>query len=173
VIRNLFKEVPQKPRFGILGARLPEAYQLTIPKVKKPVAVLGPYTTACGGCDRLIPFSIIPDLILKYAKEGHVIFEGVIVASIYGQIGTLMEQFKKDAVFLFLDTSLEDCISRVRARREDRTDLREFNPTHLTTKYRATQRVHDKVKTDGIMRAETVSTEDAHKVLIKLLQGAK
>ena len=174
VIRALFAESSKpKPKFGILGARLPEAYELTLPKIKKPVYVLGPYTTACGGCDRLIPFDIIPPLITKYAEKGHVIFEGVIVASIYGQIGTLLEQFKKDAVFLFLDTTLEECISRVKSRREDRIDLREFNPTNLTTKYRATQRVRERVLADGKMRVEAASSTDAHKAIIKLLQEAK
>lgn len=173
VIRALFDECPSKPIYGRLGIRLPEAYKLVVPKCKKPVYVLGPYVTACGGCDRLIPFDMIPDMIRRYAAKGHVIFEGVIVASIYGQVGALMEEFKKESIMLFIDTSLEECIRRVKSRRADRTDLREFNPKNLEQKYKATSRVREKVTADGIMRAETISSTDGHKRIVALLQGAK
>jgi thymidylate kinase len=169
VVKALFEATkPARPIYGILGARLPEAYQISV-KSKRPVFVLGPYVTACGGCDRLIPFDIIPPLIEKYASRGHVIFEGVIVASIYGQIGTLMEKYKKDAVMLFLDTSLDECIKRVQSRRDARDDGREFDPKNLTTKYRACERVKERVASDGIMRVETASSTKAHKKIIELL----
>lgn len=172
VIRNLFVQCLAKPIYGVLGPRLPEAYRLEVPKCKKPVFVLGPYMTDCGGCDRLIPFSLIPELITRYAKKGHVVFEGVIVGSIYGQVGTLMEKFKKDAVLLFLDTSLETCIERVQSRRDGRSDAREFDPRNLTTKFKSTQAVKARVEAEKIMRVETTSSEDGHKKIIKLLQGA-
>jgi predicted kinase len=170
VIRALFDEHKPKPIYGVLGPRLPEAYMVTIPKCKKPVFVLGPYITACGGCDRLIPFDLIPELIEKYVARGHVVFEGVIVASIYGQVGTLMEKYKKNAIMLFLDTSLYECIRRVQLRRDSRTDTREFNPKNLTTKFKATMRIKEKVTTDGIMRVETASSTVAHKKIVELLQ---
>jgi thymidylate kinase len=171
VIKALFEACPPKRKInGVLGIRLPEAYELSVPKCKKPVFVLGPYVTACGGCDRLIPFDIIPPLIEKYAKRGHVIFEGVIVASIYGQVGALMEKYKKQSVMLFLDTTLEECIERVQSRRDKRDDDREFNPDNLKQKFKATQRVKEKVTTDGIMRVETAPSDTAHKKIIKLLQ---
>lgn len=172
VIKALFEAAkPATPIYGILGPRLPEAYMVAV-KAKRPTFVLGPYVTACGGCDRLIPFDIIPPLIEKYAKRGHVIFEGVIVASIYGQVGALMEKYKKDSVMLFLDTSLEECISRVQSRRDKREDGREFDSSNLAQKFKATQRVKEKVTTDGIMRVETASSTTAHKKIIKLLQDA-
>jgi hypothetical protein len=152
---------------------LPEAYNFTVPGCEKGAFVLGPYMTACGGCDRLLPFDIIPQLIRKYAARGHVIFEGVIVGSIYGQVGAMMEQWGKDAVLLILDTSLEECISRVESRRRERADMRDLDPKNLTTKYKATLRVAERVKADGIMQVRWVKSETAHLDIIKLLQGAK
>ena len=170
VIKALFEAAkPATPIYGVLGIRLPEAYQISV-KTKKPTFVLGPYVTACGGCDRLIPFDIIPPLIEKYAAKGNVIFEGVIVASIYGQVGALMEKYKKQSIMLFLDTTLEECIDRVQGRRDDRGDGREFNPENLTQKFKATQRVKEKVTTDGIMRVETAPSTTAHKKIIQLLK---
>ncbi len=170
VIYALFKEVKATPIYGVLGPRLPEAYMLLIPKVKKPTFVLGPYVTACGGCDRLIPFDLIPELITKYARRGNVIFEGVIVASIYGQVGALMEKFKREAVMLFLDTPMATCIQRVQSRRDDRVDDREFNSKNLEQKYKSTMRVKEKASTDGIIRVEETSSTEGHKAIIKLLQ---
>lgn len=170
IIRELFNAYPAKPIYGVLGPRLPEAYSIQLPKCKKLTFVLGPYVTACGGCDRLIPFDLIPRMIEQYAKKGNVIFEGVIVASIYGQVGTLLEKYKKGAVLLFLDTPVEECISRVKSRREDRVDLREFNPKNLEQKYKAVRRVMEKVTTEGIMRVETTSSEVGMKTIVKLLQ---
>jgi thymidylate kinase len=170
VVKGLFDVTkPHKLLYGVLGPRLPEAYQITI-KAKQPTFVLGPYITPCGGCDRLIPFDIIPPLIEKYAAKGHVIFEGVIVASIYGQIGRLMEKYKKNSIMLFLDTPMEECIKRVQSRRDDREDGREFDPKNLTTKFRACQRVREKVTADGIMRVEDAPSTTAHKKIISLIQ---
>ncbi len=175
VIRKFFEaNGGGRPIYSLMGPRLPEAYSVTVPGVKRPVYVLGPYNvTACGGCDRIIPFDNIPKLIEKYAAKGHVLFEGVIVGSIYGQVGELLEPYKKEAVLLFLDTTLEECIRRVKSRRDNRADEREFNPKNLATKYKATQRVKERAMADGIMRVVDVSSDDAHKVMVKLLKGAK
>lgn len=173
VIRNILAECAHKPVFGALGLRLPEAYRLDVVKVKKPVYLLGPYVSVCGGCDRLIPFDLIPRLITKYSEKGHVIFEGVIVGSIYGQVGQLMEKFGKDAVMVFLDTSLEECIRRVKSRRADRSDARPFNPKNLTTKFTSVQRVRDRALGDKILRVETVASDEAHTLIYKLLRGAR
>lgn len=170
VVRNLFAEGKVRPIKARLGPRLPEAYELTLPKCK-PTFVLGPYETVCGGCDRLIPFDLIPVMISEYAKKGHVIFEGVIISSVFGQVGTLMEQHGKDAVMLFLDTSLEECINRVQNRRDGRDDDRDFDPSNLALKYRSNERVKEKVKAAGIIKAVTANSTDAHKIILKLLQG--
>lgn len=173
VIRAFFAEYKHKPIYGVLGPRLAEANQVTVAKCAKPVFVLGPYQVVTGGCDRIIPFDLIPELINKYAARGHVIFEGVIVASIYGQIGTLMEKYKQEAVMLFLDTPLETCIERVQSRRNERSDGRTFDPSNLAQKYKACQRVKERAQKDKIMRVVEASSTEAHIVMAKLLRGAK
>jgi hypothetical protein len=128
--------------------------------------------TACGGCDRLIPFNLILVLLQEYAARGHVVFEGVIVGSIYGRVGRLLETWGKESVLLFLDTPLEECIRRVQLRRDDRIDGRTFDPKNLTTKFYATQHVKKKALAEGILRVEEASSATAHKTIVKLLQSA-
>ena len=120
MVRALFQQGTVKRIYGVLGLRQPEAYQLRFPECAADVFVLGPYQTATGGCDRIQHYERIPPLIEKYAARGHVIFEGVIVSSTYGQVGALLERWGKQAVMLTLDTPLEECVRRVNVRRGPR-----------------------------------------------------
>jgi hypothetical protein len=48
-----FLKYPSRAIFGLLGAKYPEAYQLTFGKGKKPLYVIGPYHSQTGGIDAL------------------------------------------------------------------------------------------------------------------------
>lgn len=163
-------ECKVKPIYGALGPRMPEAYELMVPKCKTKTYLLGPYLTDCGGCDRLIPYELIPDLIKKYAPKGHVLFEGIIVTSVYGQVGALMEQWKKNSIFLFLDTTLDECLNRIEKRRDKGRDDRLIK--NVSAKYDTALRVKKKVLEDNIMTAMDVSSATAKEVILKLLQRA-
>jgi hypothetical protein len=132
--------------------------------------VLGPYRTASGGCDSIQPYERIPPLIEKYAARGHVIFEGVIVSINYGIVGKLLERWEKQAVILWLNTSLVECVRRVNARRGPRGPLR--STRQLEQKYRATLAVVEKVEREGILRAITTSADAAPGVILELLREA-
>ena len=151
-----------KAIYGVLGARLPEAYELTLP-LCDPVYVIGPYLTPCGGCDRILPFALAPQLIEKYAQQGHVVFEGLLMSTFYGAIGRLMET--RDSVVMFLDTPLELCIERVEARRRAAGNFRPFNPKLLTQKHATIGRLKDKFGA----RAMSVSDSDATETIMRLL----
>ena len=128
-IRALMEKSNVRPIFGTtFGLRCPEGYKARLPEVEADVFVLGPYTTPCGGCDRIQPYDLIPSLIEKYAARGHVIFEGALISSCWGTIGRLLERWKRDAIIVFLDTPVDECIRRVRTRRLERGDEREFDP---------------------------------------------
>lgn len=156
---------------GRLGPKRPEAYKLKLPGVTKPTHVLGPYVgNNCCGLDQVTMFEIIPKLIEDYASRGHVVFEGVLISTMYGVIGDLMERWGKQSVFLTLTTPLEQCINQVNARRGDKGPI---NPKLMTDKFRAIQRVHDRVVSEGIMDAELTSSTDACGRIIELLRKAK
>ena len=102
------------------GATAAGGLSTPFPERAADVFVLGPYQTATGGCDRIQHYERIPPLIQNPAARGHVIFEGVIVSSTYGQVGALLQRWGKQAVMLTLDTPLEECVRRVNVRRGPR-----------------------------------------------------
>lgn len=169
VIRALMRGSSCSPIYGCLGPRQPEAYELGVPGCKERVFLLGPYQTPTGGCDRL-QYEQVLDLIKKYEPKGHVIFEGIIVTSVYGRVGALMEQYKTDSVFVFLDTPLEVCLERVEARRGGKArDERLIK--NVTNKFNSAARIKERVASEGIMRCFTVSSSNGAKVIKQILMG--
>lgn len=160
-----------KPIYGVLGNRNPEAYRLDLPQVKSPTYLIGPYLIGSGGCDNIHSYEVVTSLIEKYAAKGHVVFEGVLISSTYGQIGELMERWKKDSVFVFLDTPLDVCIERIEARRDGKPrDERLLK--NVGGKWNSVHRVRERVEQDGIMQSVITSSDDGHETIINLLQGA-
>ena len=151
-IRALMEKATFRPIYDVLfGPRHPEGYVGALPGVSVPIFVIGPYTTDCGGCDRIPRNATVMALIRKYAERGHVLFEGSLISSAYGAVGKLMERWGKDLAFVFLDTPLEECLQRVEARRGRERDERLIR--NVTSKYDAGWRVHQKVVSEGKMRA--------------------
>lgn len=171
VVHQLLKAAGSKLIYGELGARLPEAHSFLHPKISKPVFVLGPYSLvgvdlSIGGCDRL-SFPAIERLINKYSVLGHVIFEGVLISTFYGVIGKLLEPFGKDAVLMFLDTPVEECVRRVNSRRVD--GGAEFDPTLLRQKHTTIAKVRDKVAAEGKLTVLSVKDSEAAEKITRLL----
>jgi hypothetical protein len=158
IVRALMAQCSHKAIYGALG-RLPEAYALCAGQA----FVIGPYTTECGGCDRVLPFALVPQLIQRYAQQGHVVFEGLLISTCYGVIGRLLEAH--DSRLLFLDTPLEVCIARVEARRRAAGNFRPFNPKLLIEKYNTITRLKGKFGS----RAMSVSARDASATIMRLL----
>jgi hypothetical protein len=168
-VRAVMARGEVEPIYGVLGPRLPEAYELELPRVEVPIFAIGPYTSPCGGCDRISSNEIIMTLIRKYAEHGHALFEGALISSTYGAVGALLERWGKDSVFVFLSTPLEECLRRVEARRGRERDERLIR--NVTLKYDASWRVHRKIVSEGKMRAIITSTEEAHRIVLAAFAG--
>jgi thymidylate kinase len=163
VVRALMGLCPNKAIYGALGPRSPEAYALTLPSCAS-VFVLGPYTTPCGGCDRILPFALVPALIEKYAQQGHVVFEGLLMSTFYGAIGRLTET--RGSVVMFLDTPVDVCIARVEARRAAAGNSRPLDPKLMIQKYHTIARLKERFGS----RAMSVRDSDAPTTIMRLLQ---
>jgi hypothetical protein len=161
VVRNLMAQCGRQPIYGALGLCLPEAYHLVLPQ---PAYVIGPYTTDCGGCDRILPFALVPQLIERYAQGGHVIFEGLLMSTCFGEVGRLL-MARRDSRVMFLDTSLRVCIERVKARRAAAGNMRRLNSNLLAQKYATIARLKDKFGA----RAMWVRDHDAVATIMSLL----
>ncbi len=172
VLRALLNKTVWRPMYGVLGPRLPEAYELQIKGGQAPLHVIGPYNVQCGGCDRIQPFDLILELLEKYAAKGHVLFEGALIGCSYGRAGRFMEHFGKDGVFLVLDTSRDECVRRVKGRRDERYDDREFTTKNLDLKYKQLVSLVKRVEGEGILRVVRVSDKDAVGTILKLAKEA-
>ena len=97
--------------------------------------VVGNYEHACGGCDSIQPYSRIWPIVERLAKLGHVLFEGALVSSSYGNIGRASEVYGNRMVFAFMDTPVDVCLQRVTDRRKARGDARPLNPKNTVQKH--------------------------------------
>lgn len=145
----------------------PFAYELSLEGLRKLLYLIGPYETACGGCDAIQPYDRIWPLVLKYAKKGHVLFEGALVSSSVGEIGRAMAA-RKDCVVCLLDTPVEVCLARIQSRREARGDTRPLNPKNTVAKHEAVARSIPKLKALGL-RCVTLNYKKANKQLMEVL----
>jgi energy-coupling factor transporter ATP-binding protein EcfA2 len=134
------------PHARLGQGRRPDGYRLEVSGLDRPVFVVGQYETTCGGCDGIQPYSLIWPRVEQYAADGHVLFEGALVSSSYGNIGRASEAYGDRFVFAFMGTPLEECLRRVAARRAARGDARPLDPKNTTVKYENVQRSLPKIR---------------------------
>jgi len=131
-----------------LGAgKRPDGYAMALP-TGEHLFVVGPYHTACGGCDAVQPYSDILPRIEEYAKTGHVLFEGALVSSSYGTIGAALNGCP-GATFAFLDTPLDECLRRIAARRAAKGNFEPLNPKNTAVKHENVYRTKDQMRRLG------------------------
>ncbi len=172
VVRGLMDLGTARPIYGLLGASKPEAYELSLDKIEQFVYVIGPYQVPTGGCDQIHPYETIIALIEKYMKRGHVLFEGVIVGSVWGRVGVILDSIGKDSIIVILTTSLEECISRVQVRRDSKGIVKLLNPKNLEFKYYAIAKMRENRLKEDVVRIIDTPSEGGVDVIYGLLMEA-
>ena len=85
-------------------------------------------------------------------RNGHVICEGLLASGV-GPDGALPAAIIRHAMpharFLFLDTPLEVCIERVKARRAAAGNAKEFNPQNTESKHKQVHRSFELLRDHG------------------------
>lgn len=115
----------------------------------KTLHIIGPYETACGGCDAIQPYARIWPMVEAAADDfhvDHVFFEGALVSSSYGNIGRASEVYGDDWVNAFLDTPVEECIRRVNERRAQRGAEPIANTHNIEDKWIGVDRMRQKLE---------------------------
>jgi len=130
--------------------------------------VVGCYVNACGGCDSIQPYSEIWPRIERFADLGHVLFEGALVSSSYGNIGRATERYGDECVFAFLDTPLEVCLARIQARRTARGDMRPINPKNTQGKFEGIMKSLPKIRDEFRRRILILDYRKAVPQLLRL-----
>lgn len=138
VILTILKRYPNEPiKDTVLHPKKISGYKVTIDWLKKPLYIVGPYINESGGCDSMKDYNWIRNTIVDFEKKGHVLFEGSLVSSAYGSVGALSDNYPKGYYkFLYMDTSLQECLERVKARKQGRDDINSYAPDKITKKYK-------------------------------------
>jgi predicted kinase len=135
------------------GEKKPQGYQVSSKAFGK-LFIVGPYETACGGCDAIQPFDKIFPRVEEYAQQGHVIFEGALVStSGIGRIKRCVELYGNNFVAAFMDTPLDVCLERIKKRREARGNTKPLNPKNTTNKWNCVQSSIKKIEAVGARTA--------------------
>lgn len=150
----------------------PHHYRIKIPWLSKPLYAVGSYETACGGCDSIQPYSLIWPRVTALAGRGHVLFEGALISSSYGNIGRASEEYGDDFVFAFMDTPLDVCLARIQARRAARGVFEPLNPANTRFKYEGILKSSAKIRALG-RRVVTLNYRKATAQVLGLLKSAE
>ena len=138
IVRKILDRYTDRP-YNVNPKGKPDGYEVDLPN-GDTLFVVGPYHTACGGCDAIQPYARILDLINYGAQTcDHVLLEGALVSSSYGTVGNLLNHYatvqSTPAVFAFLDTTLETCLDRIKQRRAAKGNFEPLNPTNTAVKF--------------------------------------
>lgn len=172
LIHQLLKKYPHE-LLEVSKRGRPEGYRVIVEGVARPLFVVGPYATTCGGCDAIQPYDTIWPRVLRYAKLGHVIFEGALISVSIGSIGEAMAK-RKDCVVAYLDTPAAVCIDRIAKRRAaSGKNHKELNTKNVEQKCLSTSRTRPKFEALGV-RCVTLRHKKAYYDLMEVvLEGSQ
>lgn len=158
-----FLKFPNTELFGVLGVKRPEAYKVKIGP--RPLFVIGSYQSATGGVDAL-PLSAteLVGLLIKYQKQGHVLFEGVVISTYYGAIGDWLAAHRNETLVVFLNTPLNTCLFSIAARSGDAARTK-----NVETKIKSIESARQRMIETGIPTI-TVSRDEAFKKIKEYIE---
>lgn len=121
----------------------------TVSKGDVQLRVVGRYATPCGGCDGIKTQQETEDRVRLWHAQGyHVVFEGLLISTIYGRWAKLAKETGMRT--LFLDTPEEECVQRVINRRSERGVEKPLNETNTRTKWHLMGHLYQRFKADGL-----------------------
>lgn len=166
VVKTFLQRYPYAEIYGVLGPRRPEAYKVRLPG--RWLYVIGPYHSNVGGVDNLKDVAgcseKLVELLERYRRQGHVIFEGVVLSTFYGAVGDWLRGHKNESVVVFLDTAIETCLASLAARKSGHRGTK-----NVESKVNAITRVRERMAADGI-RTELLRREDAFEKILGWLK---
>lgn len=136
------------------------------------LGVVGKYDTPCGGCDSIKSADMVCDRVRDFANEyRNVVFEGILVSHTFGRYRDLaLERAADDFRFLFLNTPLAMCISRVKGRRAERGKTGPFDPKNVIKDWHTIwKKVQKKCRQDRL-QVEVLNWKDPMPQVLALLK---
>lgn len=149
-----------KSRVKIEGRKQPIGYILT-KAMHRPLALVGHYETACGGCDTITSMDDIYKNVSQAAAVGmDVLFEGLLISADANRLIALHQDMTKLALatvrVIALDTPLELCLQSVNARRLADAEAKgkpykgDVNPKNTTSKFSGVKSSMRRIEAAGV-----------------------
>ncbi len=134
-------------------------YSIAVPVLGNPLYLVGTYANTCGGLDVMGTQSEHADLISKaYLAGGNVLCEGLLASGVSHNATAPRRMLevagKENVIFAILDTPLDVCLDRVRARRAARAaaggvEAKPFNEINTRQKYKDTMEAAERLLAEG------------------------
>lgn len=143
VVRRIMELYPEKKPIHVEGRRQPYYYQLSHPTHERRLTVPGHYETPTGGCDTLKTVDEVYAILQRSHEFGYdAIFEGIISQDdITRAIAMANRIGRENFHVILLNTSVEESLKGIQARRDARGDTKPLNPENTISRAkRAKQR---------------------------------
>lgn len=137
------------------GRKQPIGYTFDRGERGRPLAVIGHYETACGGCDTIAKMERIFELVKISAANGFdVIFEGLLISADVNRHVDLhqwCQDNKQQLLVVALTTELQTCIDSINARRAARNpDLPPVKEANTISKFNGVKKSLERLHQAGV-----------------------
>jgi len=154
------------------GAKI-QGYQIDASSagIATPIFLLGSYKNTCGGCDGIPTQDEIWGRALKAHQYGHVLMEGALLSG-SGLNGAVTKAVQPTgcAVYTFLDTPMDECITRVKIRRATAGNEKPFDPKNLVSKFESVVACYKNLKAAGGYDVRLIDHTNIHPQLLSILK---
>jgi len=172
VVRWLLDQAATKEPLMVEGRSIPMGYDLTLPKVKGIVHVMGAYEVPTGGCDTIKNIDVAFKHLERQNGMGkHVVYEGAFVMNMTR--GPAFARALADPLYiLLLTTPLAACFQAIAARRSEQGEGAFVQRKNIEGHHVRAQNYAAKMRQAGA-RVRRVSREEAPKTLWEILTEHK
>ncbi len=109
----------------------------TYTHTKNGLVLVGKYGNACGGVDGVAPYAAVLDIVRDQCREWdrNVFMEGLATPGL--ETCRTLASYAEEALFVLLDTPIEDCVVNVLIRRQRKGNTKTYDPANLYRKHRS------------------------------------
>lgn len=148
-----------------------DAYKVDMSQegIELPVYVIGSYNNTCGGCDTINTQEEIVERVKKYYPSGHILIEGLLLSGT-GKNGYVPRELSKTGALVigWLNTPLDVCIERVKARRLAAGNTKPFDTTCTTRTYKSSYSSSLALHEQKMAKVITLPYQDAFPRVLKV-----
>lgn len=173
LVREVMKLYGPKVAYRREGRKQPIGYVYSRVGAGRPLAIIGHYETACGGCDTIPKMEDIFELVKQSSQQGFdVVFEGLLISADVNRHVDLHQWAQENGdelLVVALDTPLDKCIESVNQRRwaknPDKPPVKEKN---TVSKFGGVKKSMERLRAAGV-RAVDASREGALELIKEAL----